>query len=84
VKDGDFDRLRIPMGNGSGGPAVAEMDPDQDDADDPVEEAQRLGVGATPTQLAVGSAVIAGLILVGLAAFRRRRGGSRDETDGAA
>ena len=81
MKDGDFDRLRIPMGNGSGGPAAPEMDPD---ADDPVEEAQRLGVGATPTQLAVGSAVIAGLILVGLAAFRRRRGGSRDETDGAA
>jgi hypothetical protein len=84
VKDGDFDRLRIPMGNGSGGPAVAETDSEQGDADDPVEEAQRLGVAATPTQLAAGSAVVAGLILVGLAAFRRRRGGSRDQRDGAA
>ena len=84
MRDGDFDRLRIPMGNGSGGPAVAEMGPEPDDADDPVEEAQRLGVAATPTQLAAGSAVIAGLILLGLAAFRRRRASGRSSTDGAA
>jgi len=75
VKDGDFDRLRIPMSNGFGGSAVADMDV-EDEADDAVEAAQRLGVAATPTQLAAGAAIIAGLILVGLAALRRRRGSS--------
>ena len=75
MKDGDFDRLRIPMGNGSGGPAVADQDRPAGDDIEAVEEAQRLGVAATPTQLAAGSAIIAGLILVGLAALRRRRGG---------
>ena len=75
MRDGDFDRLRIPMDHGSGGP----------DEDDPVEEAQRLGVAATPTRLAAGSAIIAGLILAGLAAVRRgRRSGARSSTDGAA
>ena len=83
MKDGDFDRLRIPMDNGSGGPAVAELDvePDRDD-DDRGEEAQRLGF-ASPEQLAAGSAVIAGLILVGLAALRRRRGRGSDRDGGA-
>jgi hypothetical protein len=81
VKDGDFDRLRIPMGNGSGAPTVADMDVDPDDAGDAEQEAQRLGVAATPAQLAAGSAIIAGLILVGLAALRRR---GRSKTDGAA
>ena len=84
MKDGDFDRLRIPMDNGSGGPAVAELDVEQDaDDHDRVEEAQRLGFAASPGQLAAGSAVIAGLILVGLAALRRRRGRGSD-SDGAA
>jgi hypothetical protein len=81
VKDGDFNRLRIPLGNGAGGPAVAELDAEPDQVDDAVEEAQRLGVAATPAQLAAGSAIIAGLILVGLAALRRR--GGRSKTDGA-
>jgi hypothetical protein len=80
VKDGDFDRLRIPLGNGSGGPPVAELDAEHDDAGDAVEDARRLGVAATPAQLAAGSAIIAGLILIGLAALRRRGGGST--TDG--
>jgi MYXO-CTERM domain-containing protein len=73
VKDGDFDRLRIPMGNGSDGPGVLEADPDDNDDADEAEFDQRLAVAATPAQLAVGSAIIAGLILVGLAAVRRRR-----------
>ena len=77
MKDGDFDRLRIPMSNGSGGSAIAEVDVEDDEADDVGEAAQRLGVAATPTQLAAGAAIIAGLILVGLAALRRRRGSSR-------
>lgn len=74
MKDGDFDRLRIPMDQGPGG----------SDEDDPLEEAQRLGVAATPTRLAAGSAVIAGLILAGLAAVRRRRRSGPSSTDGAA
>jgi hypothetical protein len=81
VKDGDFDRLRIPMGNGSGGPAVDDTVVEPEDDEDPVEEAQRLGMAATPAQLAAGSAILAGLILVGLAALRRRAG--RSKTDGA-
>jgi len=82
VKDGDFDRLRIPMGNGSEGPGVLAADPDDDDRDE-AEFAERLGVAATPAQLAAGSAIIAGLILVGLAALRRRRsGGSSNATEG--
>jgi hypothetical protein len=72
MKDGDFDRLRIPI----------DAEPDEED---PIEEAQRLGVAATPTRLAAGSAIIAGLILAGLAAVRRRRGsGGPSSTDGAA
>jgi hypothetical protein len=72
MKDGDFDRLRIPI----------DAEPDEED---PIEEAQRLGVAATPTRLAAGSAIIAGLILAGLAAVRRRRGsGDPSSTDGAA
>jgi hypothetical protein len=82
VKDGDFDRLRIPMGNGSGGGPGAELDAEPDGVDDAVEEARRLGVAATPAQLAAGSAIIAGLILLGVAALRRR--GGRSKTDGAA
>ena len=87
MKDGDFERLRIPMSNGAGGSAIAEMAPDSDeDADaDALEEAQRLGLAATPAQLAAGAAVIAGLILVGLAALRRRRnGGGPSSTGGGA
>jgi hypothetical protein len=81
MKDGDFDRLQIPMGNGSAGPAMVAADPPDDDAAEEAEFEQRLGVAATPAQLAVGSAVIAGLVLAGLAAFRRSRGGgsSTDE-----
>lgn len=77
MKDGDFDRLRIPMGNGSGDPGVLAADRDDDDDADEAEFEERLGVAATPAQLAAGSAIIAGLILVGLAALRRRRGGGR-------
>ena len=72
MKDGDFDRLRIPM------------DGEAEHDGDAVEEAQRLGAAATPNQVAAGSAVIAGLILVALAAFRRRRGGAGSRPDGAA
>ena len=81
MKDGDFERLRIPMGNGSGGPATLEADPAEADDATEAEFDQRVGVAATPAQLAAGSAVIAGLILVGLAALRRSRGG-RAKTDG--
>ena len=81
MKDGDFERLRIPMGNGSGGPGVLEADPDDDDDADEAEFEQRLGVAATPAQLAAGSAILAGLILVGLAALRRRRAGGRSNAD---
>jgi MYXO-CTERM domain-containing protein len=77
MKDGDFDRLRIPMGNGSDSPGVLAADPDDDDDADEAEFEERLGVAATPAQLAAGSAIIAGLILVGLAALRRRRSGGR-------
>jgi hypothetical protein len=81
VKDGDFERLRIPMGNGSDGPGVLEADPEDDDDADEAEFERRLGVAATPAQLAAGSAIIAGLILVGLAALRRRRGGGRSNAN---
>ncbi len=66
MKDGEFDRLRIPMA-------------DPEDADDPEsdEYAERIGVGASPAQLAAGSAILAGLVLVGLAALRRRRSPER-------
>ena len=85
MKDGDFDRLRIPMETGSAGPDVREADAETDGVNEAVEEAQRLGVAATPTRLAVGSAIIAGLILAGLAAVRRwRRSGARSSSDGAA
>jgi hypothetical protein len=61
------------------------MDLASDDDGDAVEEVQRLGDAATPTRLAAGSAILAGLILVGLAAFRRRRGsGGPSGTGGAA
>ena len=81
MKDGDFDRLRIPMGNGSGDLGVLAADPDDDDDADEAEFAERLGVAATPAQLAAGSAIIAGLILVGLAALRRRRSGGRSNAN---
>jgi uncharacterized protein (TIGR03382 family) len=63
VKDGEFDRVRIPLA-------------DPEDADDPDsdEDAERTAVGASPAQLAAGSAILAGLILLGVAALRRRRG----------
>lgn len=69
MKDGDFDRLRIPI----------DAEPDEED---PIEDAQRLGFAATPGQLAAGSAILAGLILVGLAAFRRGRRGGSDTDEG--
>jgi uncharacterized protein (TIGR03382 family) len=69
MKDGEFDRLRIPLA-------------DPEDADDPEfdEFSERTGVGASPAQLATGSAILAGLILLGVAALRRRR---RSGPDGA-
>jgi len=70
MKDGDFDRLRIPI----------DAEPDEED---PIEDAQRLGFAATPGQLAAGSAILAGLILVGLAALRRGRRGGSDKDEGA-
>jgi len=70
MKDGDFDRLRIPI----------DAEPDEED---PIEDAQRLGFAATPGQLAAGSAILAGLILVGLAALRRGRPGGSDTDEGA-
>ena len=73
MKDGDFDRLRIPM------------DGEAEHDGDAVEAAQPSGVAATPAQLAAGSAILAGLILVGLAAFlRKRASGGPSITDGAA
>jgi hypothetical protein len=59
-----------------------DVEPDPDD-DDRVEEARRLRFASSPAQLAAGSAVIAGLILVGLAALRRRRGRGSDRDGGA-
>jgi uncharacterized protein (TIGR03382 family) len=68
MKDGEFDRLRIPLDDGSDVPG-----PDGNGVD-----AQRTSVAASPAQLAAGSAILAGLILLGVAALRRRRrSGSR-------
>lgn len=64
MKDGEFDRLRIPLDNGSNVPG-----PNAEGVD-----AQRTGDAASPIQLAAGSAILAGLILLGVAALRRRRG----------
>ena len=64
MKEGEFDRLRIPLEEGSG---VA-------DANAEGVGAGRTGVAASPAQLAAGSAILAGLILLGVAAIRRRRG----------
>ena len=64
MKDGEFDRLRIPLEDVSG---VAEPNAEGVDA-------ERMGVSASPAQLAAGSAILAGLILLGVAALRRRRG----------
>jgi len=76
MKDGEFDRVRIPLGNGTGGgTALDDADPHDDAAE--AEFEQRLGVAATPAQLAAGSAILAGLVLVGLAALRRRRSPER-------
>ena len=78
MKDGEFDRLRIPLGDG---PDVADTEgpdaPGLDDVD------QRTGLAATPAQLAAGSAILAGLILLGVAALRRRRGTAPDRAAGA-
>ena len=73
MKDGEFDRLRIPL---------------DDEADPPVPngervDAQQVGSGASPAQLAAGSAIIAGLILVGVAALRRRRGSGPPKAGGS-
>jgi hypothetical protein len=70
MKDGDFDRLRIPI----------DAEPDEED---PLEDAKRLGLASTPGQLAAGSAILAALILVGLAALRRGRRGGSDTDEGA-
>jgi uncharacterized protein (TIGR03382 family) len=64
MKDGEFDRLRIPLDSGSNVPG-----PNGQGVD-----AQRTGDAASPIQLAAGSAILAGLILLGVAALRRRRG----------
>ena len=63
MKDGEFDRLRIPLDKAFDAPV----------ADSAAVDAQRTGVAASPAQLAAGSAILAGLILVGVAALRRRR-----------
>ena len=63
MKDGEFDRLRIPL----------DKESDVYRADSEAVDAQRTGVAASPAQLATGSAILAGLILVGVAALRRRR-----------
>ena len=75
MKDGEFDRLRIPLGNGAD-PEDPD-DPELDDVD------QRTGAAATPAQLAAGSAILAGLILLSVAALRRRRGTGPDRAGGA-
>jgi uncharacterized protein (TIGR03382 family) len=69
MKDGEFDRLRIPLDSESDVPR-----PDSEAVD-----AQRTGFAASPAQLAAGSAILAGLILVGVAALRRRRRSGPDE-----
>jgi len=81
VKDGDFDRLRIPVGNGSDGPTLDDGASDALGGDDMALGAERPGVGPAPAQLAVGSAILAGLILLGVAAVRRRRGRRPPATD---
>ena len=68
MKDGEFDRLRIPLEDGSG---VAEPNAEGVDA-------ERTVIAASPAQLAAGSAILAGLILLGVAALRRRRGSGPD------
>jgi hypothetical protein len=82
VKDGDFDRLRIPMDSGSG--AAGAIPPDPDDADDAAADPdeRQVGVAASPAQLAAGSAILAGLIVAGIAAFRRRGRGTHGTNDG--
>ena len=72
MKDGEFDRLRIPL-DASDAPG-----PDSEAVD-----AQRTGVAASPAQLAAGSAILAGLILVGVAALRRRRRSGPGEAGGS-
>ena len=76
MKDGDFDRLRIPLDDRSDAPEAPRPDGEEDDG-------QRAGVAASPAQLAAGAAIIAGLILVGVAALRRRRGSGRREAGGS-
>ena len=73
MKDGEFDRLRIPLEEGSG---VADANAEGVDAG-------RRGVAASPAQLAAGSAILAGLILVGVAAFRRRGRSGPGEAGGS-
>ena len=72
MKDGEFERLRIPLA-------------EPEDADDAEFEefAERTGVGVSPAQLATGSAILAGLILLGVAALRRRRGSGPDGHGGS-
>ena len=63
MKDGEFDRLRIPLDNESDAPAPLGEQVD----------ARPTGDATSPIQLAAGSAILAGLILLGVAALRRRR-----------
>ena len=73
MKDGEFDRLRIPLDKASDAPV----------ADSAAVDAQGTGVAASPAQLAAGSAILAGLILVGVAALRRRRRSGPGEAGGS-
>jgi hypothetical protein len=73
LKDGDFDRLRIPLDDDADTPA----------SNDERADAQQMASGASPAQLAAGSAIIAALILVGVAALRRRRGSGPPEAGGS-
>ena len=73
MKDGDFDRLRIPLDD--------EADPPT--SNDERADVQQMASGASPAQLAAGSAILAGLILVGVAAFRRRGRSGPGEAGGS-
>ena len=80
MKDGEFDRLRIPLDDGRV-PDGARARTRTTTGSTPQ---QRLGVAASPAQLAAGSAILAGLILLGVAALRRRRGSGPREAGGRA
>ena len=75
MKDGEFERLRIPLADPG--------DADDPEFDEPGQFVERTGVGASPAGLAAGSAILAGLILLGVAALRRRRGSGPDGAGGS-